>query len=80
MVCDKEITQEEIMETKTEFNLLETGSDGKTYSVRNGFLSIAAAKEHAKHWDSKGTREFKIEQVVTTRQTVDIFEVDEEIR
>lgn len=63
------------METKIEFNLLQTASDGEEHSVRNGFLSITAAKDFAQSWAGRVAQEFKIQEVVTTRKTVEIFEV-----
>jgi predicted Zn-ribbon and HTH transcriptional regulator len=64
------------MEIKTEFNLLQTGSDGALQSVRNGLPSIQAAKDFAQSWAGRETQEFKIQQVTTYRQTIDIFEVE----
>jgi formylmethanofuran dehydrogenase subunit E len=61
------------METKIEFNLLQTDSEGRDYSVRNGLPSIQAAKELAAAWNTRVAHQFKIQQVTTTRQTVEIF-------
>lgn len=61
-------------ENKIEYNLLE-GTPTGTYSVRNGFASVADAKQYAESCTGRSEREFKIQQVVTTRSTIEIFTV-----
>ena len=61
-------------ETKTEYNLLE-GTPSGTYSVRNGFASVADAKAYAESCTGRSEREFKIQRVVTVRTTIEIFTV-----
>jgi len=61
-------------DTKIEYNLLESTPTG-TYSVRNGFASIAEAKQYAESCTGRSEREFKIQRVVTTRSTIEIFTV-----
>ena len=59
-------------ENKIEYNLLE-GTPTGTFSVRNGFASVADAKQYAESCTGRSEREFKIQQVVTTRSTIEIF-------
>lgn len=61
-------------ETKTEYNLLEGAPTG-TFSVRNGFASVADAKAYAESCTGRSEREFKIQRVVTIRTTIEIFTV-----
>ena len=61
-------------ETKTEYNLLE-GTPTGTFSVRNGFASVADAKAYAESCTGRSEREFKIQRVVTIRTTIEIFTV-----
>lgn len=61
-------------ETKIEYNLLE-GTPSGTYSVRNGFASVADAKQYAESCTDRSEREFKIQRVVTVRSTIEIFTV-----
>jgi hypothetical protein len=61
-------------DNKIEYNLLE-GTPTGTYSVRNGFASVADAKQYAESCTGRSEREFKIQQVVTTRSTIEIFTV-----
>jgi len=61
-------------EAKIEYNLLE-GTPTGTYSVRNGFASVADAKQYAESCTGRSEREFKIQRVVTNRSTIEIFTV-----
>ena len=61
-------------ENKIEYNLLE-GTPTGTFSVRNGFASVADAKAYAESCTGRSEREFKIQQVVTVRSTIEIFTV-----
>lgn len=61
-------------DTKIEYNLLE-GTPSGTYSVRNGFASVADAKAYAESCTGRSEREFKIQRVVTVRTIIEIFTV-----
>jgi hypothetical protein len=43
--------------------------------VRNGFASVADAKQYAEFCTGRSEREFKIQRVVTTRSTIEIFTI-----
>ena len=61
-------------ETTILYNLLE-GKETGTYSVRNGFSSVAEAKQYADSCTGRNEREFKIQRVVTVRSVDEIFTI-----
>lgn len=61
-------------ENKIEYNLLE-GTPTRTFSVQNGFASVADARAYAENRQIRQLVEYKIQEVITTRTTIDSFTI-----